>query len=79
MFPEIQAEITSGDEQVREAFRHDFSALKAEIDLKLGAAISQINAKVTELDQSQHQLTAKGNQLLADLDKQQATYMTNLQ
>ena len=70
---------SAGDSALRNEFQHDITGLRNEIQTSLGDALTRINAKVTDIDQAQQRLESAGTGLLEKMDKQQATYMTNLQ
>ena len=70
---------TVGDNALRAEFKSDFLDLKKDIQSSLGDALTQINTRVTDIDQAQRGLDAAGARIMETMDKQQATYMTNLQ
>ena len=70
---------TVGDNALRAEFKADFANLKLDIRNTLGEALTQINAKVTDVDQAQRRLDSAGASILEKMDKQQASYMTSLQ
>ena len=70
---------SAGDSALRNEFQQDITGLRNEIQSSLGEALTRINAKVTDIDQAQQRLESAGTGLLEKMDKQQATYMTNLQ
>ena len=59
---------TVGDNALRAEFKSDFANLKQEITNTLGEALTQINAKVTEVDQAQRRLDSAGASILEKMD-----------
>ena len=75
----LRNELSATMQAMQTSFGKEISDMKTEISDKLGGAITQINAKMVELDRAQYEIKESGKLITEGIDKQNAETVTNLQ
>ena len=65
--------------QLRVQLNADLEAAKAEIQSKLGTVVTEVHAKVSQVDQGLLQLTDAGKRVMEELDRQKGETVTRIQ
>ena len=74
----LRAEVVTATQGMQQSFTQELTSMKGEINEKLGGVMTQINSKISALDQTQHELKESGKQIVEEMDKQQAKNISNL-
>ena len=65
--------------QLRQQLQGDVDKSKTEIEQKVGAVITNVHAKINEVDQSIHKLNEAGKVVMDTMEKEKAEMVTHIQ
>ena len=74
----LRTEIGVSNQATQGDLSQEISNIKREISEKMGAALTEINFKMSEFGNTQHALKEFGKQVTADVEQKQAENMGNL-
>ena len=74
----LRTDFGAATQNMQIGFTQEIVDMKREINDKLGGAMTQINAKINELDRVQHELKESGKQIVEGIEQQQAKNLSNL-